>query len=265
LSRVALLMVVMMFAAIFGQAQVPQSGTGKIGASAVWQLPQDFLTKAHAVCDKSAAPASFGECFINQMSASGASADAVSFTRMLSQQSDGQVGIMTLFKGVGPIDEAQVFFPLRANDNYGLLLLNGDPKILDVDNLQKLDRASMEQNSMFQAVKAQFPQADVWSGDRSGSEPWPLVRALPNNGIEFVVSYPLIAGCHACRHVGTARFGWQFDASGKFLKAAYIPTQPPPKLKHPAQRMPPPGGATQPSATPDQPAPTATEPPQNPK
>ena len=228
-----------LFGLLLGASANSQNGTtstpGKITAAAVWQPPADFLTKAHRVCDKAAGPASFPVCFINQMTAAGAPADAVAFTRTLFKLSDGQVGIMSAFKSVGSVDMAQVFFPLRANDNYGLLLVNGDPSILDVDDLQKLDRKAMEQNSMFQAIKLKFPQADIWPGDRSGNAPWPRVDSLPDGGKQFVVSYPLINGCHACEHVGIARFAWQFDAKGKFLRTVYIPTQPPPKLTRPAK------------------------------
>ncbi len=229
---------------------VPQSGTsasqhvtatpagGSITASAVWQPPQDFLTTAHTACDKSANPANFAECFIGQMSSAGAPADAVSFTRLLYKQADGMVGIMTAFKKYGPVDAAQVLYPLRANDNYALLLVNGDPRILDVDDLQKLDRQALEQNSFFLTIKSKFPQTDLWPGDRSGNQPWPRVQPLSGGGIEFVIAYPLINGCHACRHVGLARFGWDFDSSGKFLHTTLIPTPPPPKLmrQQPPQR-----------------------------
>ena len=226
---------------------VPQSGTSgtagmaagaRIGPSAVWQPPQDFLTKAHTTCDKSANPLSFAECFIGQMSSAGAPAEAVSFTRMLYKQTDGMVGIMTAFKTYGPVDAAQVLYPLRANDNYALLLVNGDPKILDVDDLQKLDRSAMEQNVIYQGIRSRFSQTDLWPGDRSGNEPWPRVQPLSGGGTEFIVSYLLINGCHACQHVGVARFGWDFDASGKFLHTTFIPTPPPPKLMRP-QRPPP--------------------------
>jgi hypothetical protein len=218
-------------------AQSPQTSSAKITASAVWQPPQDFITKAHTVCDKSAGPASLPACFINQMSAAGAPADAVSFTRTLLQQSDGQVGIMAAFKSVGPVDVAQVFYPLRANDNDGLLLVNGDPSILNVDDFEKLDRKAMEANPMYQAVKRRYEQTDMWPGDRSGSPPpWPRVENLPDGGKRFVITYPLINGCHACARVGLARFGWDFDAKGKFLQAVYIPTPPPPKLTRPERQ-----------------------------
>lgn len=227
------------------------SAAGKIGASAVWQPPKDFVTNAHTACDKAMNPANYGECFINQMSAAGAPADAVSFTRLLSQQSDGQVGIMSMFQKYGVVDAAQVFYPLRANDNYGLLLVNGDPKILDVDDLKKLDQAAMEQNPMFQAVKRKFPQAALWPGDRSGNPPWPRAQTLPDGGQQFVLSYPLINGCHACQHLGVARFGWDFDAKGKFLQTTFIPTPPPPKLlKRPHGTQPPSSPPAQPQPEP---------------
>lgn len=254
--RRSILLFVMLITAWLMALAVPQSGTSgnsasaRIGPSAVWQPPTDFITNAHTACDKSANPAGFAECFIRQMSSAGAPADAVSFTRTLYKQTDGMVGIMTAFKKYGPVDAAQVLYPLRANDNYVLLLVNGDPKVLDVDDFQKLDRAAMEQNGFFQAIKKRFPQTDLWPGDRSGSEPWPRVQPLTGGGTEFVVNYQLINGCHACQHAGIARFGWDFDASGKFLHTTFIPTPPPPKLTRP-ERQP---GASPPGQPPTAPA-----------
>src|ERR1700678_662219 len=139
-------------------AQLKQAG--KITAAAVWQPPADFVTKAHAICNKGAGPASFPQCFMNQIAAAGAPEAAVSFTRLLYKSSDGQVGIMSAFKNFGVVDVAQVSFPLRANDNSGLLLVNGDPPVLDVDDLTQLDRAAMEQSPMFQAIKRKFAKTD---------------------------------------------------------------------------------------------------------
>lgn len=225
-----------------GMAASPPAGdtasVGTIGASMVWQPPADFVSKAHAVCDKSMTAMSFPECFINQMSAQGAPAGAVAFTRMLYAQSDGQVGIMTAFKDYGTVDAAQVLYPLRANTNYGLLLVNGQPKVLDVDDLKQLDEAGMEQGRMFQETRQKFPKATVWPGDRSGSDPWPRQQTLPAGGMQFVVTYPLLNGCHACGLAGVARFGWQFDAAGKFLGVKYVLTPLPPKIKQPPEPTP---------------------------
>ncbi len=220
-----------------GAASQPATSPGRIGPAAVWQTPQDFLSKAHAACDKGNPP-NYAECFIDQMSKAGAPAETVNFTRTYYQQSDGQVAIISGFDKVGLVDIARVMYPLRANDNYGLLLVNGDPKILDVDDLKKLDRAPMDQNPMYQSVKQKYPNTDLWPDDRSGTN-WPQTRALPDGGQQFIVGYLLINGCHACAHVGSARFSWNFDPKGKFLGTKYIVTPPPPKITQP-RRVPPP-------------------------
>ena len=207
---------------------------GKVTAAAVWTPSQDVLNKARNFCDKSMGAASFPECFMNQLAAAGAPAESVAFTRALYQLGDGQVGVITAFKNYGAIGVAQVMYPLRANDNYGLLFVNTDPNLLDSDDLKKLDQAAMSQDAAFQAIKKQYPQADVWPGDRSGKDPWPVAKPQADGGTEFIVSYPLINGCHACARVGKARFGWDFDANGKFLKTVFIPTSPPQKRMKPA-------------------------------
>jgi hypothetical protein len=199
---------------------------GKITSAAVWQPSQEFLTKARNFCDKSMAAMSFPECFMNQIAAAGAPAEAVAFTRYLYAHSDGQVGIMSAFKSYGKVGAAQVFYPLRANDNYGLLLIDGEPKILDVDDLKRLDQQTMQQSRAFQALKKEYPQADLWPGDRSGSSPWPQVRTASSGDTEFTVIYPLINGCHACARVGVAKFAWDFDAAGMFVKTDYLSLQP---------------------------------------
>ncbi len=243
------------FALVFGTDTQPQTrslGTQgaapKITASAVWQPPADFISKSQTLCEKGAGPRSFGQCFIDQMSGAGAPAGALSFTRELYAQSDGQVGIMSAFKSHGTVDAAQVFYPLRANDNYGLLLVNGDPNFLDIDNLEKLDRKAMEADPLFQSVKQKYPKVEIFPGDRSGTAPWSRVQSLPSGGTQFIVTYPLLNGCHACQHIGLARFGWEFDATGKFLHTTYIPTPPPPKMQRPGR--PQPGASSPPQLNP---------------
>ena len=198
----------------------------RIGASAVWQLPDQFMTSAHSACAKSA-PSGFAECVIDQMARAGASADAVSFTRELYQQSHGEVGIMTGLQPVGPVDIAWITYPLRANTNYGLLFINGKPAIVNVEDLKLLDRRAMEQSPQFKDLKFQFSKVDVWPGDRDGKT-WPNSQTGPDGGIQFTVGYPLINGCHACARAGFAMFTWNFTAQGKFTGTTFVGMTPPP-------------------------------------
>jgi hypothetical protein len=202
-----------------------QGGAAKIGASAVWQVSPQFLAAAHAACDKSH-PGDV-ECVIDQMAKAGAPPDAVSFTRELHKQSHGEFGVMTGFQNQSPVSFAWITYPLRANTNYGLLLVNGRPDIVNVEDLKLLDTKTMEQSFQFQDLKNQFPKVDLWPGDRDGTT-WPNSQAGPNGGTQFVLSYPLLNGCHACARAGFALFTWNFDAEGKFLGTSFMGLTPPP-------------------------------------
>jgi hypothetical protein len=213
--------VVVCCVAVFVPAQ--ETTPKKIGASSVWQMPPQFLAKAKAACSGTHS----SQCIIGRMTKAGASADAVSFTRELYKQSHGEFGVMTGFQSVGPVDFAWITYPLRANTNYGLLMVNGDPRIVNVENLKLLDKKTMEQSFQFKDLKGQFPKVDVWPGDRDGKT-WPNAQAGPDGGMQFLVGYPLINGCHACAHAGTAMFNWNFDPKGKFLGTSFVGMTPPP-------------------------------------
>ena len=200
-------------------AAPPKPQSAKIGKSAVWQAPQQFMTTAQAACDRSPS-STHGECMIAQMEKAGAPADAVRFTRELYDENHGEFGFMTGFQEASPVSIAWITYPLRANTNYGLLVVNGKPRIVNLEDLKLLDAKAMKSSPGFQDLKAQFPNVDVWPGDRDGKT-WPNSQTGPGGGIQFTVSYPLINGCHACAHAGFVIFNWNFDASGRFLRTTF--------------------------------------------
>lgn len=195
-----------------------QSEPAPITASAVWQPGGDFLTQAHGACDKVSPSQKFGDCVINQMSKAGAPASAVSFTRELFKQTGGEFGIMAGFQKVGPVDIAWVSYPLRAR--YGLLLVNGKPRILNAEDLKLLDQKGMQQSFQFQDLQNQFPQVSVWPGDRDGRT-WPNSQTGPNGGLQFVIGYPLRNGCQTCANAGFVLFSWNFNSGGKFVGTSF--------------------------------------------
>jgi hypothetical protein len=215
--RYAYLLLASLFLCVTLTAQPKPSS--KIGASAVWRLPAQFMTTAHAACDQSSG-SNLVQCMMVQMAKSGAPADAVQFARELYKQSHGEFGIMTGFQNEGPVAFAWITYPLRANTNFGLLLVNGQPRIVNVEELKLLDVKAMKQSPQFRDLKAQFPKVDVWPGDRAGKI-WPDSQVGPDGGTQFTVAYPLINGCHACARAGAAIFNWNFDARGKFLGTSF--------------------------------------------
>ena len=216
--RYTYLLLASFFVCISMTAQSEHSLT-KIGVSAVWQLPVQFMNNAHAACDQSRG-SNYADCMIVQMAKAGAPADAVQFTRELYNQTHGDFGIMTGFQNEGPVAFAWITYPLRANTNYGLLLVNGQPSIVNVEDVKLLDVKTMKQSSQFQDAKRQFSKVDVWPGDRDGKI-WPNSQVGPDGGIQFTVAYPLRNGCHACANAGQVIFNLNFDARGKFLGTSF--------------------------------------------
>ena len=222
--RVRWSLLLFFFLIVAAAIAVAQSEPTPITASNVWQAPANFLAQAHAACDKLTSQ-KFGDCVISQMSKAGASADAVNFTRELFKTSGGEVGIMSGFQKVGPVDIAWVSYLLRST--YGLLLVNGKPRIVNAEELKLLDQKGMRQSFQFQDLQNQFPQVTLWPGDRDGKT-WPNSQTGPNGGLQFTIGYPLRNGCQTCAHAGFALFNWNFNSSGKFTGTSFQGMTPPP-------------------------------------
>jgi len=200
------------------------SQTAKIGPSAVWQPTPAFLADAPSACAKSSDSA---KCMIDQMTKAGAPVDAVSFSRALGKETHGEFGFMTGFQSQSPVSFAWVSYPMRANNVYGLLLVNGQPPMVNVEDLKLLDAKTMKQGPQFQDLKNQFPNVDIFPGDRDGKT-WPNSQTGSDGGTQFVIGYPLRNGCASCAHAGDALFTWNFDAKGKFLGTTFIGMTPAP-------------------------------------
>lgn len=204
-----------------------QSKPGAIGPSGVWQVPQNFAAALGAACGPASQERKYADCFMGQMSKAGAPAEAVTFTRELLKQSHDDVGIMTSFNHVGPVDIAWVFYPTHQPTNYGLFLVNGDPNLVNAEDLKQLDQKAMRQSFQYQGVQNQFPQVGLWPGDRDG-QTRPNSQAGSSGGVQFTLGYPLRNGCATCAHAGTALFNWNFDASGKFTGTSFMGLTPAP-------------------------------------
>lgn len=200
--------------------------SSRIGSSAVWQPPAQFQTTVNAACGKPSG-AQFVECLATQMSKAGAGADAVQFARELYKLRPEAAGVMTSFESVGPVDIARVTYFDNANGSYGLLLVNGQPRIVNAEDLKLLDTKTMERSFQFQDTKNQFPKAGVWPGARSGTT-WPNSQAGQNGGVQFLVTYPLRNGCATCANAGSAIFTWNFSREGKFQGTTFLGMTPPP-------------------------------------
>ena len=192
------------------------------GPEAVFKPGPAFVPAAMRKCGAFRPPAT-GQCFIAQMLGAGASSQALAFARLLHART-GQVGYLREFREAGRVDVAYVRHAFRANELDGVYLINGAPPLVDVDHLDLLDRAALARDTAYAALRQRYPEVNIFPADRfhTGS---PAVEALAGGGERFTVAYRLNNLCHACAQVGTARFGFDFDATGNFLGARLVSVQ----------------------------------------
>jgi hypothetical protein len=179
-----------------------------IGSEALWQ---PGMSTMQSIRDECAKAAQFNECFYSMMQKSGASPQAVAFTKLTEQ-----MGYMRDFLQAGHVDVAFVNFPFRANENQGAYLVNGAPSMIDIDDQRLLSPEELKKNSTYAALAKQYSDVTIWPGNRNGTD-YLEVKSLPDGGQEFIAEYILRNGCHACATIGTARFAFDFDSTGKFL------------------------------------------------
>ncbi|HEX4439190.1 MAG TPA: hypothetical protein VH854_03910 [Thermoanaerobaculia bacterium] len=187
------------------------SETVSIGPDSVWNPPGSFNETFHAACGKLEG-AKFSDCFVAEMAKAGAPAGAVAFAKRV----DG-MGFARAFHDEGRVDVVWAEYPYRANENRVCLLVNGDPAIVDVDDLSRLDRDDVARAPTWQDILKRHPRAAIFPGDREDTRLPVVVHPRAAAGeTRFLVGYR-VSECHACAVLATMRVAWRFDAAGKFL------------------------------------------------
>ncbi len=185
----------------------------EFGPSVVWRPPADFRKTVLSTCENSGA--GFGKCFVDQMQAAGASAQALDFAHLINND-----GYVQALRPIGPIDVASVNYPFRANENFGLFLINGEPPAIDIDDFKNLQQNQMKADAAYTSMFKRHPDATLWPGDRSSPDAL-LVLLMHDGSQQFVADYRIQAGCHACAVLGQAFFNFAFDSQGKFKGANF--------------------------------------------
>jgi hypothetical protein len=215
MNRTILLVVLLCvgYPLLFGQkhADHPQVSVRTVGPAAVWDPSPQILSAIREKCGR-ADPARLDDCFLSEMQSAGASAPAVAFAKSTA---DKAFAYIRDFLKVGRVDIACVEYPFRANELDGMLLVNGDPPVINVDDQKFLSQDNFSKDPTYAVLAEEYPQISIWPGDRYQTSD-PTVQAPESGGQTFVVEYILRDGCHACAQIGTASLIFEFDENGRF-------------------------------------------------
>jgi predicted secreted protein len=216
--RSGILLVMLCAATSLSVAQEPakpapaQHPADRVSAAAVWNPSPEALAAIRQKCGE-ADPTHIERCFLNELKAAGASPEALGFAESLA----ASLGVVYLraFRHVERVDVAYIEYAFRANELEGVLLVNGTPSPIDVDDDRFTPDAEMRKNAAYAALAEMYPRISVWPGDRFNGK-LPTVTSTGWGVQTFLVQYTLRDGCHACAVVGTATLGFNFDTQGNF-------------------------------------------------
>jgi hypothetical protein len=186
----------------------------------VWDPSPRILSAIREKCGKS--PGSVDGCFLSEMQQSGASPQAVAFSKSFSENGTAYV---RAFRKVGLVDIAYIEYAFRANELDGVLLVNGEPSSINVDGEKFVSKENFLKNPTYSALAKKYPQISIWPGDRYHTSK-PLAKHLESGGVSLAVDYILRDGCHACAQIGTVTLTFAFDDHGKFSGAQEGPALP---------------------------------------
>ncbi len=198
---------------VFMLLAVASVAHARVGDGAVWNPGEETIQRTRDAC---ADAEDVAKCFALAMKREGASRQAVKFARSLPT-----FGILRELKDTGKVDIAYVLYPFRANENYGVLLVNGRPSPIDVDDLSLLPLDQIETDLAYPDLVKRYGQLSLWPADRFNTNV-PSVEVPKGGGEWFAVDYRVTDGCRACEDIGIARFGFDFDEKGRFLGAKFI-------------------------------------------
>src|ERR1700723_4115620 len=217
--RSGILLVMLCAATSLCVAQEPakpaQHSAERVSAAAIWNPSPEALAAIRQKCGE-ADSTHIERCFLNEMKAAGASPEAQAFAESLA----AALGVVYLraFRRVERVDVAYIEYAIRGNELEGVLLVNGNPSTIDVDDDRFTPDAEMRKNAAYAALAEQYPHISVWPGDRFDGK-LPTVTSTGWGTQTFMVQYLLRDGCHACAEIGTATLGFTFDTGGNFQAA----------------------------------------------
>jgi predicted secreted protein len=219
MTRIWFFFVLLCAAAASSPAQEPAApaphSTARVSAAAVWNPSADTIAAIRQKCGEADAT-HIERCFLNEMKAAGASAEAMAFSESLA----GSLGVVYLreLRRGEKVDVAYIEYAFRANELEGVLLVNGNPSPIDVDDDRFTVDGDLRKNAGYAALAAQYPNISVWPGDRFDTKS-PMVTSTGWGTQVFMVPYLLRDGCHACAEIGTLTLGFTFDTQGNFQAA----------------------------------------------
>jgi hypothetical protein len=170
----------------------------EFGPETVWNLG-DHLDEFHN-CNAQKSI----DCVSTLMNNLGASPQAITFTKLMQGEA-----YMSSFTEFGIVDLAEITYPSRANSNIEYILINGNPQIVFVEDVHKVD---ITHDPNYPFLHQQYPNLRIEGGENIFKNK----EQISTSRERFIFGCQLVDGCHACQIDKYANIAFNFDSTGLF-------------------------------------------------
>ena len=114
-------------------------------------------------------------------------------------------------------------YPGNTNVDYGWVLLNGVPALVNLDDVTLLPKSALEKDPQYVTLRQSHPHMQLIVNDEQRKpDSSPQIERLPRDGERFEVPYSLQEPCGNCAPLAQAIFGFDFNEAGKFMGAKFL-------------------------------------------
>ncbi|MBF0567623.1 MAG: hypothetical protein HQK95_02030 [Nitrospirae bacterium] len=192
------------------------------GRGAVWIPVQKSLDKMRAECwgvnPFLLSPQKASQCCIDIMEGAGATPEAVAFSRAMLQKKGDTFCYMSSFKKVSIVDIAELVCPFRDEETSDMVLLNGQPAIVEINDMSNIGKINMLSEPDYLNMLGRHSEALLWPYTDRLVE----MKKLPEGRERYVFAFRWLNGCEACPLTGTMTIGYDFNAAGSFIGVKLI-------------------------------------------
>jgi len=128
----------------------------------------------------------------------------------------GRPGFLCDFYESGRVDAALARYPLNRDAPYGYVLVNGSPRVLDVNNPALWPEKALKSNARYGELEKTHSGLSIVPGI-PGEMGQILVKDLPEGGQRFIPGYKLLGDSPEGGLAGHVEFSFDFDRDGAYL------------------------------------------------
>ncbi|MBF0555287.1 MAG: hypothetical protein HQK96_12150 [Nitrospirae bacterium] len=200
----------------------PENKPETIGRGATWIPVPKLLDKMKDECWNVnpflLSPQKASQCCIDIMESAGAPPEAVAFSRAMLQKRGDTFCYMSSFKKVSIVDIAELACPFRDEETSDMVLLNGQPAIVEINDMNNLSKINLLSEPDYLKMLGRHTEALLWPYTGGLVE----VKKLPQGAERYVFDFRLLNGCEACPLAGVMTVGYDFNAAGSFTGVKLI-------------------------------------------